>query len=1413
MYLAAMCRVSEIRLPAVCTAVLLLICSFQTVYPSDFVANRPKGVDAEAGDPISMSTGSYSFDMPLLNLGGTLPLNAKLSYYTTESALESDPLNCKGVYFSFNHRLSKWGSGGTPIVEIYLGHRGETPRFSKVSGKWINASYSNPSREYKLEETSGYYYLMDGDDYVVFVFEKINLSQDPADGRIKWITDRNGNRLSYTYASADSVIPDAVFENDGGADARKFQVKTQVIGGKTLPVSLIERIYNGGTEQDGRSVGLEFNDSGFLVSVTDTDGKKTEFDWTGFNYDGSLIGVTHPKGNTPYTQTYKRTEPTASSSTKSVVTSQTDAYGNKTMFDYAKGDGFDPLATATETRPDGTAVKYRHTAEYRPPTSITDASGKTVNFVVSLFNNSIASVTDRLGGVTGFAYDTSGSRKLLSVTNAAGKKMSYTYTAQDTTFTNPANNETVTFTFRNLTKVSYPDNTADQFTYNAKGNMLTRIDRTGKTWQYEYDAAGNVVKITNPEGGVITDEYNADNTLKSRKDSDIGITAYDYDAHRRPVKIVRPDGKSVQIAYRDNDKIATITDEMGRTYTYTYDDNGNLTHITDPKGNQNQYAYDLMDRVEKITNRSGNVRTAAYDTMGRLASVTDPNNLKAEFGYEPRGWLNSIKSGGSEWKLNYDDEGVLSSSVTPLGYTTLYQTDALGRVIKITDPLNQSANIVRDSMGRITQSEDPLNRKTDYAYNGKGNLSGITLPVVGKVNYTRNNLGRITQITDFGGQNWKFDYSAMGRLKSVTDPLNNARQFTRDNRGRISQTSYPGNATATMSFDDAGNITRKLYSGAAGPDLQFTYNASNKMLTANNLVLSRDEQNRIVSSEDGSTKFEALYDAGGRLKTARYNNNAFAVTYAYDSVTGLLNSVKDNLTNTSIGFTYDADKHLTGITRSNGVNATFTYNNAGGLTRIQDGSVIDLKYTLDAAGQIIKAETTVPLEVEPLLQTGSSGFAYDAASQVSTAGYSYDVRGRKTASPGQTYSWDGASRLIKIGDVSLAYNGIDDLITRTQGGTTTRYFYHHALSLSHIVAEKDDTANKFQRYYVWTPNGKLLYMIDAANANKAYFYHFDHAGSTLALTDISGAVTDSYAYLPYGKLLKHEGTNPQPFTFIGKWGVRQEGGLYQMKLRYYDPATARFLSRDRLWPRIRVAKELNPYLYAKNNPTGWIDPTGLAGDWLNDPWLNNPLSVALARRAWAERLASQVTDTAGDTGGFTGDRETTPTNTQDDDKWDKLQDRGIDAAKGKVEDAITEEVEDKLAEKGTEKLVKVIGKKATEELLEKGAKILGPAGVAIEGLTSALEIGKWESMNAEEFGNAMAETDSYQLVDLAAQFDYTRPVVEGVGTVVEAVVSSDITNDAVIGIGTGVQKVAEGVDAVNNTVFDAAGSAMSWLFD
>jgi hypothetical protein len=51
-------------------------------------------------------------------------------------------------------------------------------------------------------------------------------------------------------------------------------------------------------------------------------------------------------------------------------------------------------------------------------------------------------------------------------------------------------------------------------------------------------------------------------------------------------------------------------------------------------------------------------------------------------------------------------------------------------------------------------------------------------------------------------------------------------------------------------------------------------------------------------------------------------------------------------------------------------------------------------------------------------------------------------------------------------------------------------------------------------------------------------YHFDSRGSTVALTDGSGNVTDSFSYGPYGELNNHTGSSTTPFQCKGQFGCR-----------------------------------------------------------------------------------------------------------------------------------------------------------------------------------------------------------------------------------------------------------------------------------
>ncbi|SET59057.1 RHS repeat-associated core domain-containing protein, partial [Thorsellia anophelis] len=77
----------------------------------------------------------------------------------------------------------------------------------------------------------------------------------------------------------------------------------------------------------------------------------------------------------------------------------------------------------------------------------------------------------------------------------------------------------------------------------------------------------------------------------------------------------------------------------------------------------------------------------------------------------------------------------------------------------------------------------------------------------------------------------------------------------------------------------------------------------------------------------------------------------------------------------------------------------------------------------------------------------------------------------------------------------------------------------------------------------------------------------------------------------WGSILKQYSANDDDYCnlrFPGQY-LDNESGLHYNRHRYYDPNTAQYLTPD----PIGLAGGFNPYGYV-HNPTGWIDPLGLA---------------------------------------------------------------------------------------------------------------------------------------------------------------------------------------------------------------------------
>ncbi|RKZ81583.1 MAG: hypothetical protein DRR19_22005 [Candidatus Parabeggiatoa sp. nov. 1] len=133
-------------------------------------------------------------------------------------------------------------------------------------------------------------------------------------------------------------------------------------------------------------------------------------------------------------------------------------------------------------------------------------------------------------------------------------------------------------------------------------------------------------------------------------------------------------------------------------------------------------------------------------------------------------------------------------------------------------------------------------------------------------------------------------------------------------------------------------------------------------------------------------------------------------------------------------------------------------------------------------------------------------------------------------------------------------------------------------------------ADGTQTYYVYG-----LGLIGQEQAGSYLAYHFYFRGSTVALTDETGIVTERFQYSPYGVLVDGE-VETTPFLFNGMYGVMSDGnGLYHMRARYYSPEIRRFVNQDILLGSVSEGQTLNRYAFVTGRPVSFVDPFGLEG--------------------------------------------------------------------------------------------------------------------------------------------------------------------------------------------------------------------------
>ena len=129
-----------------------------------------------------------------------------------------------------------------------------------------------------------------------------------------------------------------------------------------------------------------------------------------------------------------------------------------------------------------------------------------------------------------------------------------------------------------------------------------------------------------------------------------------------------------------------------------------------------------------------------------------------------------------------------------------------------------------------------------------------------------------------------------------------------------------------------------------------------------------------------------------------------------------------------------------------------------------------------------------------------------------------------------TYTYDARNRLLTAGGLNYGYDPLGQRTSLTNGATVTKYVINPNAGLSEVLMR---VKGGVTTYYVYGMG--LLYEADVSENTKTY--HYDYRGSTVAVTDGSGNVTDRIEYSGYGMMTYRAGITDTPFLFNGRYGV------------------------------------------------------------------------------------------------------------------------------------------------------------------------------------------------------------------------------------------------------------------------------------
>ena len=1134
-----------------------------TFYVLDFGDESNAGASCplgNVGEPVNVTNGnmwSRQSDYKLPGIGESIDLTR-----TYNSIKQSSGLFGYGWTTRYDQFISVVDNRLVKVYledgrAVYFGRTNAGSAFTPIDGKDFQASLTkNTDNTYTLTYKDG------------------RIHQFSAGGRLLWQKDRNGNQTTLTYDVNGNL--------------------------------------SGITDGFGRTLTVTTN-SGYVTQISDSLGTIATYEYYPYPNTNLLKTVTYSDGSKYKFEYVNRT---INNQTKTFLATIKDALDN-----ILETHDYDFLGRATTSEKAGGAEKYTldytHAGDGIPYTTVTDALGRVTKYTYdkSKGKNVITKVEGNCGcgsGAEVTTYDYDDRVNLVKKVDALGREIIYTYDGSGNRLTGQD-------------KIGTVDLGTETYTYNAFGQVLTRTDKMGGVTTNTYNTAGNLETTTDALGSVTTIVYPATGNKglpDSMKDARLNVIKFKWFTTGLLQEVEDPYGKKTNYSYDARGRTKTITDALLHTTTYNYfDDTQRKIEMIYPNADKITYRYDVRRLLESVTDERGKQTNYEFDTARRLKKITDPLLHTKEFDYDLMSNMDWTKDAlGFQTDYAYDDFNRLKEVTYPpaeTGATRLkekYEYDAVGRIKKQYDTANRLTEYAYDDANRTNTVTNPELETTQTKYNAREQMIEVKDALNQIYTFTNDPLGRVLTQTR-AGTTMTYEYDAVGNRKKRIDYAGRETSYEYDLLNRLKKINYLQTyggvpvqtpiQTATYTYDDISQL--KTATNEAGT-VTFNY----------------DNRNRIESTTDvfGHTvAYEYELTSTVNQKRLKFDGAMYA-KYNFDDANRLAN-IFNQSDSTTITFGYDNEDKLTSRIYPNGITTTYDYDGMDRLKRLKDVSttatLFDRQMTYNTASQI--NQITEPANMR--------SFGYDLADRLKTVtasnnqneNYNFDDVGNRTSSHrSASYAYQSNNKLTSTDTAVYNYDANGNMVSKGEGSNFWRYAFDYENRLTTASTRKqtvrylyDALGRRVQRHlkgskkmtkFIYDGQDVLVddnsgtltkYLNGAGIDNKlrvqtgsdVKYFLTDHLGSTNALTDSSGAISEQTAYDSFGNATTNLSTR---YQFTGR-EFDSFTNLHYYRARFYDANLGRFISED----PIGLTGGINQFGYVGNNAQNLIDPNGTDG--------------------------------------------------------------------------------------------------------------------------------------------------------------------------------------------------------------------------